>query len=172
MRRYAPVDVSLQYVFLVGCPRSGTTLLQRMLDTHPEVAVAPETHFMRLFWRRRALYDPLERPDHFERLLRDIAARPEFIEMGLDPAHFQRVAWEGPRTYDALLRLLLEQFASSRSVRVVGEKTPDHLVHMLPLKEFFPSARFVHIVRDPRAVVNSHRGVPWSKGSLWKDAEA
>jgi hypothetical protein len=32
------------YVFVVGCPRSGTTLLQRMLDAHPNLAISKETH--------------------------------------------------------------------------------------------------------------------------------
>jgi hypothetical protein len=34
------------FVFIVGCPRSGTTLLQRLLDCHPQVAVTPETHWI------------------------------------------------------------------------------------------------------------------------------
>ena len=34
------------YVFVVGCPRSGTTLLQRMLDNHPLLAVANDSHFI------------------------------------------------------------------------------------------------------------------------------
>src|SRR5438093_9844524 len=34
------------YLFVVGCPRSGTTLLQRMLDGHPQLAVANDTHFI------------------------------------------------------------------------------------------------------------------------------
>ena len=34
------------YVFVIGCPRSGTTLLQRMLDSHPQLAVANDTHFI------------------------------------------------------------------------------------------------------------------------------
>ncbi|MEM7312453.1 MAG: sulfotransferase, partial [Planctomycetota bacterium] len=34
------------FLFVGGCPRSGTTLLQRMLDAHPELAVANDTHFI------------------------------------------------------------------------------------------------------------------------------
>lgn len=158
-------------VFLVGCPRSGTTLLQRMLDAHPEVAVAPETHFMRRFWQQRYSYGPLQRDAHFEQLLQDIVATPEFQEMGLQAASYQQDAWTGPRTYPALFGLMLHHFARQRGVLVVGEKTPDHLLHISTLQEFFPEARFVHIVRDPRAVVNSLRSVPWSKGSVARDAE-
>jgi hypothetical protein len=54
---------------------------------------------------------------------------------------------------------------------VVGEKTPNHLLYMRDLQRFFPDARFVHIVRDPRGVVNSWRHVPWSTGQIRGDAE-
>ncbi|HUR06227.1 MAG TPA: sulfotransferase, partial [Nonomuraea sp.] len=33
-------------IFVVGCPRSGTTMLQLMLHSHPRIAVAPETRFL------------------------------------------------------------------------------------------------------------------------------
>ena len=35
------------YVFIVGCPRSGTTLLQRVVDAHPDIAIIFETHWIR-----------------------------------------------------------------------------------------------------------------------------
>lgn len=72
---------TLEFFFLVGCPRSGTTLLQRLLDAHPDVAVAPETFFVERFWQRREEYGPLADDRCFERLLHDISAVPEFAEM-------------------------------------------------------------------------------------------
>ena len=42
------------YVFIVGCPRSGTTLLQRMIDAHRQIAITRETHWIaKRFERRR-----------------------------------------------------------------------------------------------------------------------
>lgn len=158
-------------IFLVGCPRSGTTLLQRMLNAHPELAIAPETHFMRRFWQQRLRYGPLNDDNNFRRLIQDITRMPEFEEMGLSPGLFEQEARMGERTYASLFGLLLLQFARQQGVWIVGEKTPDHLLHMQTLQQFFPTARFIHIVRDPRAVVNSLRNVPWSKGTLTKDAE-
>src|SRR5918999_488597 len=41
--------------FIVGVPRSGTTLLRLMLDAHPELTIPPETHFVPKLvklWRR------------------------------------------------------------------------------------------------------------------------
>jgi Sulfotransferase family len=158
-------------IFLVGCPRSGTTLLQQMLDAHPSVAIAPETHFIRLFWLRRDRYLDLAEDENYRRLLADLIALPEFNEMGLNPQHFSERAWQQERTFPNLFHLLLEQFAHKQGVGIVGEKTPNHVLHLTALQQFFPDARFVHIVRDPRAVVNSWRTVPWSTGSIAGDAE-
>ncbi len=47
----APLSV---FPFVVGCPRSGTTLLQTMLDCHPDLAVPPESHFIPRLGRRFA----------------------------------------------------------------------------------------------------------------------
>lgn len=158
-------------VFIVGCPRSGTTLLQRMLDAHPDVAIAPETFFVRRFWQRRADYGDLARDETFARLLDDVTAMPAFAEMDLDAEAFVQTAMQGERTCAAVFRQLLQQFARKRGVRVVGEKTPNHVLYLPTLYEFFPEARFIHVVRDARAVVNSWRSVPWASGRRWRDAE-
>lgn len=158
-------------LFLVGCPRSGTTLLQQMLDSHPAVAIAPETFFIERFWLRRDHYGELTNDSKFHRLIEDIISLPEFGEMELNPDDFREAVWQSKRDYPTVFQLLLEQFARLRSVRIVGEKTPKHLLHMETLQHFFPTARFIHIVRDPRAVVRSWQKVPWSSGSLAGDAK-
>jgi hypothetical protein len=157
--------------FIVGCPRSGTTLLQRLLDAHPEVAVAPETFFVRRFWKQRERYGG-ERlaGTGAARLAGDVAALPEFDEMGLDAEAFQAAARSAGSMGEVFGRLLA-QFADRRGARHVGEKTPDHALHLPVLRRWFPSSKAIHLVRDPRAVVNSLRSVPWTSGYRWRDAE-
>ena len=171
MTALSAADSSLPVVFIVGCPRSGTTLLQRMLSAHPDVAIAPETCFIRRFWAHRADYGDLDQDAPFERLLRDIVAMPEFAEMDLNADAFMAAAWQADRSYAAVFRLLLVQYAEQQEATVVGEKTPNHVLYIPTLHDFFPEARFIHVVRDARAVVNSWRSVPWSSGRRWRDAE-
>ena len=84
-------------IFIIGCPRSGTTLLQRMLDAHPEIAIAPETHFMQYFWQRRVEYGDLNQDDNFQQLLAQITTSPEFAETGINEHYFRQVAWDNER---------------------------------------------------------------------------
>ncbi len=162
--------------FLVGCPRSGTTLLQRLLDAHGSVAVAPETFFYRRFVEQAERYLPLSDDEAFGRLLADVIATPEFADMALEAEAFREGAlarWSpAERTFAGVFGYWLGVFAKARGVSRVGEKTPDHLMAVPWLVEAFPGCRIVHLVRDPRAVVNSWRGLPWSMGSVQQDAGA
>ena len=59
------------YLFIVGCPRSGTTLLRRLVDTHPLVAVIDEMRWIASFFERREGLTPegLVTPELVDRLL-------------------------------------------------------------------------------------------------------
>lgn len=155
--------------FLVGCPRSGTTLLQAQLDAHPAVAVAPETFYVRSYHGKPRRYD-VASDEGRARLVRDLCETPEFAAMGLDGARFAAAVEAAPHTWGEPLRALLQQYAAVRGATRVGEKTPNHLLAMRTLEEWFPGASFVHVVRDPRAVAASWRDVPWTNGSLASDA--
>ena len=162
--------LTLAPIFIVGCPRSGTTLLQHMLDAHPAVAIAPETRFVRHFWFQREQYGPLDNDDNYRALIQALLERAASIKMELDVDDFCVAAQSIERSYPNLFNLLLCHFGKKQAVLRVGEKTPQHLLHMQTLQEFFPQARFIHIIRDPRAVVSSWRKVPWSRGSIHGDA--
>lgn len=158
-------------VFIVGCSRSGTTLLQQMLNAHSRLAIAPETHFIRLYWGPSGRYGDLSSDIVFERLLGDIAASDEFAELGIERATFLSAARQTEqRSFPAVFGLLMELFARAKGADVMGEKTPAHVQHMVRLLDAFPGARFIHVVRDPRAVVNSRLRQSWSHNTAGDNA--
>lgn len=166
----APLERPLRPVFVVGCPRSGTTLVQQQLSRHPDLAIAPETHFVRRFVVPVDRYGDLADDRAMHRLVDDVLAAPETARMRVDPAVLRAACLAGPRTPEAVFGHLLRGFAAGWAVGVVGEKTPNHVLYLPWLERAFPEARFVHVLRDPRAVAHSWRTVPWSTGSLAGDA--
>lgn len=157
-------------VFVVGFPRSGTTLLQQILNGHPDIAIAPETHFIGRYWGHRHRRGPLADDAAWETLLREIADEPGFRESGVGAEQVLAAGRTVDRGWPGALQAAMRAFAEAQSATIFGEKTPLHQLHMPRLQDWFPEARFIQIVRDPRAAVNSWRHVPWSRGSVVREA--
>lgn len=159
------------YVFVVGCPRSGTTLLQRMLDSHPELTVANDTHFITRAAKRvlRADSNPLLTPD----LVKAVANYRRTYRLGLDDTAIQEAS-RNCDTYAEFVSRLYDERGSRQGKPLSGEKTPDYCRQMPVLHALFPDARFVHIIRDGRNTTLST--LSWAseakgpgKWRLWKD---
>jgi hypothetical protein len=140
-------------VFVVGCPRSGTTLLQRMLDSHPRLAVANDTHFVPAAVEGMAPDPALPlTPEIVERVRRyRTRAGKGFDRLELPTDALDRAA-ASARTYSELVTALYSEFAALRGKPFAGEKTPDYVRHLPLLRALFPWAKVVHLVRDGRDV--------------------
>jgi hypothetical protein len=139
------------YLFVVGCPRSGTTLLQRMLDNHPQLAVANDSHFIpRVVEDVPIGVDPLLTPGLVERA----RTYRRFYRLGLPDVAVRRAARES-RTYQEFVSALYSEYGRLRGKWLAGEKTPDYVRHLPRLRTLFPRARFIHIIRDGRDVALS-----------------
>ena len=155
-------------VFVVGLGRSGTTLMQRQLNRHPVLAVAPETHFLHRWVRG---YRKLDWSDGaaVDAFLRALTAHRSWTGLGLDPDAFvTAVRARGDLGFRAVFDCMLQMYAESQGKLVRGEKTPVHHLYIDTLFEWFPQARIVYIVRDPRAVVTSYATLdqPWAQGPV------
>ena len=141
------------YLFVVGCPRSGTTLLQRMLDSHPDLAVTNDTHFIpRALAGRRVTADLPLTPELVER----VVTYHRFYRLEVDQSTARSLASECS-TYAEFVTALYDRVASARGKPLAGEKTPDYVRHLPLLHNLFPDARVVHIIRDGRDVALSTR---------------
>ena len=149
---------------VVGSPRSGTTLLRLMLDSHPELAIPPETGFLRLGPKFKGRGDKLR-----ERFIRALINYPQTVPIWPDfeiPEEDFRAALsdinpfsvsEGYRTF---YRLYAARFGKSRW----GDKTPLYCLDIEAIRKTLPEARFVHIIRDGRDAALSLRRMWFSPG--------
>jgi hypothetical protein len=156
---------------IVGTARSGTTLVQRLCCELPDVWVPPETHFWPLAADAAERFDfPLQGRNRIEMvawLLDSLSSRT----LPVRPAEVTDEI--GKRDRRASLWVVFESLVAAMSppVPVLGEKTPGHVAHWEQLTSAIPELKLIGVIRDPHAVLRSHRKVPWGDHDPWTLAE-
>ncbi len=151
-------------IFVLGSQRSGTTLLQAVLGAHSRIAAAPELHY----WFRVASLGPawgdLRDPGVLRRVVHETLhpVVPLWADVDVDEeAVLARLRGTTP-TFAAVLRATMDEVAHRAGKPRWSEKSPGQPLR--PLADMFDDARFVHLVRDPWAVVASNLATPWGTG--------
>jgi len=166
-------------IFLVGMPRSGTKLLRDLLNQHPKVAIPSiETEFLPGLLRKHTALKLFNRKE-FADLYRKLTKFPYFSylyengnQLGEEEWYSSCVTSDLPGLFEALIRCSTE--TKGREDILWGDKSPSYIGHTNLLKAAFPSARFIHIVRDVRDYAISISAA-WGKNRLratqrWADA--
>lgn len=150
-----------QPIFVIGSPRSGTSLLRLLLTSHSKIIVPPECgHIVWLHdkfsnWSEKDALEPTSR----ERYMNDLYSCKKFDTWALNRTALDGlIAEEKPSDYAALSALVTTAYAlqNSRSVNVWGDKNNFHIDHLATLNKIYPDAKFLHIVRDGRDVACSY----------------
>ena len=151
-------------IFIVGCPRSGTTLLQLMVHAHPRIAIPPETrHLLDLYLRHAEFGDLRERANR-SAVADHILAERRFKDLKLDREQVRTAIEQGPPTMGSALGIVLQEYAHKFGKARWGDKRPLYINHLSAIFEMFPDAQIVHIIRDGRACVASLKRMPWWDG--------
>lgn len=173
-------------IFLVGLPRTGSTLVSRMLSAHPDLVVFGEMHFLtpwrrdfRYFLRRignlgsdgaiRDLVDGiflnpppigLRRGPYFWKQIRRQEAA------GLKAALLARLLDSKQRSIGTIFRVLIEEATVCRGGRRAVVKFPVFPAYIKELREWWPDSKIIHLTRDPRAIAASKSNDPGGTARL------
>ncbi|MEG4799255.1 sulfotransferase [Microcoleus sp. ARI1-B5] len=146
----------MQRIFLVGSPRSGTTILQSLLAAHPEVISFPESKFFHYL-----LYDKFagKLPSRMEAFFKDEINRPELLQ-GFDDSQSveTKVSW--------FVRVL-DGLAAEQNKSIWLEKTPEHIYFIPDIERFLPEAKFIHILRNSMDCIASMYEATRKFNDLW-----
>jgi Sulfotransferase family len=157
-------------VFVIGCGRSGTTLLYHMIVSSGNFAnYRIESNVLNLLEPR---FRPLSSPRNKRRMLDAWYNSRLYTRSGLDPAQLEPVVMEKCQNGGDFLRIIMEQMCANQGVERWAETTPEHLLYLHRIKETIPDALIIHVIRDGRDVALSWeklrqiRPLPWDRKRL------
>lgn len=140
--------------FVVGRPRSGTTLLRTLFDAHPNVLVPPECQFIiNLYpkygkvtnWSKKNL------ESFYKELIRQWLF--DFWPIDRKKLHKTLMQCEGEINYGTICKLVYREYQSMFDhdiIYAIGDKNPGYTIYTEKLLKIFPEAKFIHIIRDYR----------------------
>lgn len=147
-------------VFIIGNPRSGTTLLRLMLTNHKNIVIPPECGFA--VW----LYDKYKSCDFsasvIENFVNDLSTARKIETWNLDYSKLlDYINAARPSHYSEAVGKVYEFYghAVGRTFLRWGDKNNYYLHHIDTLRAMYPSASFIHIIRDGRDVACSYRNL-------------
>jgi hypothetical protein len=163
-------------IFIVGVPRSGTTLLAAALAAHSRISCGPETHFFRRLAQAdaAALVDADVWPETAVSFISSIqhtgfkGHESKFLleKYGIERQEAVAYLQEREPAVTAVLAAVTETHMKRTGKVRWAEKTPDHLLHTELIRRYFPDAPIIRIVRDPRDAALSLTRVPWGAASF------
>lgn len=142
-------------IFVVGFPRSGTSLMATILARSPDVVMLPfETHLLAR-WRRRFGPD-LASNGGFRRFWQEFSNDTRYDEDLLPPVKVLDCLQErDDHSVQGVLSCLLACAVSGHDGARPGEKTPDHYKYLSTLLRWYEDCQIVFMLRDPRDVLAS-----------------
>ena len=157
------VGAELRPIMIVGCPRSGTTLLQLMLHAHPRIAIPPENRFVFPVYGRRRRFGDLTRRRNRDRVASFIIDRrwTRLDHFGVEPDDVRRRMRRADPTVGSLLAAVFEAYAAKFDKPRWGDKRPAYIDRLDVVLRLFPDAQIIHIIRDGRDCVSSLKRMPW-----------
>jgi Sulfotransferase family len=167
------------YVFIVGCPRSGTTLLERILNQHPQLTIIHETHWIRTFFHSRTgmTQDGIVN----ETIIEPLLSHPQFGQLQMTREEIVGLlASEKPVLFSEFVTRLFDLYGQKQRKKYTGEKTPGYVRDLRIFHLLWPQAKFIHLIRDGRDVglsaidwteTDEHRRYPsWSENPVFTAA--
>lgn len=156
-------------VFVVGCPRSGTTYLYHVLLSAGNFAVyRAESQVFHLLEPR---FGDLTISENKKRLLAAWFNSRLFKATGLDARLVEEKVLRECRNGGDFLRIVMEEMARQQSVKRWADCEPDHVLYLPRIKQTIPNALVIHIIRDGRDVALSMEKQGWPSQLPWDKSE-
>ena len=148
-------------IFILGNPRSGTTLLRLMLNNHPNIVIPPECGFIEWLYPKYKNWDILDDNSKVKSFLKDLAKTKKFETWHLDLEFISKyLSKYNPSTYQELCGLVYYSFGvENRKTDIIrwGDKNNYYITRLDVISQIYPNAQYILMVRDGRDVSASYK---------------
>jgi hypothetical protein len=150
-----------KHLFIIGNPRSGTSLLRIMLNSHSQITVPPECGFMEWWYDK---YKNWSEESNIDEFIQDLKTSRKIETWGLNYEKLYKFLHkETCKSYDELVFKVVEFYGFSKTKKkqqkVLGDKNNYYISCLNKLREFSLDSVFIFIIRDPKAVFASYNAI-------------
>lgn len=141
--------------FILGNPRSGTTLLRLMLNTHSLIGVPPECGMI-LWWYDKYKTWSIKSNDEpmlVLEFIKDILSSKKVEDWGLTEKDLLKCFKEKPKNYIEVFKLIYQNYTNKK---IVGDKNNYYINELNKLSKVYNNTKYIHLVRDGRDVACSY----------------
>ena len=166
------------YIFITGNSRSGTTLMMRIMNNHSLVHAINEPHFFERLWSPSDKDREVNKQEALGIYLNLLIKQREgfFTDIEKFKEKYSEEAKRGIEnnvsdkkiTRSSIYDLFLLNETVKFGKRIPCEKTPQNVFYIQEILDYFPGAKIVNMIRDPRAVLLSQKK-KWKRKSLGAD---
>tara|TARA_A100001011_G_scaffold352661_1_gene393621 strand:+ start:45468 stop:46391 length:924 start_codon:yes stop_codon:yes gene_type:complete len=150
-------------VFIVGMPRSGTTILSNLLNATQNIYFPPETHYYQLikkFYSKKSKNPYLD----FINLTRNkYFSEFKFSDYEIDNLKNLIINYPKSQISSELLKKICISKSLEKNIKRWGEKTPIHFYFLNKIFSDFQDCKVINVIRDPRDVIASNRSAKWKR---------
>ena len=151
---------SIPFFFIIGRPRSGTTLLRTLFDAHPNVIIPLECQIIKLIYEKYGKKRSWTE-NELKNLLKEIKKEWKFDTWKINGEKLRNdmLGCEGETSLKQLIRVIYSNYIShfeKKEIALFGDKNPEYSLYIDKLIRHFPEAKYIHITRDYRDQILSY----------------
>lgn len=146
-------------IFILGNPRSGTSLFRIILNAHPNVVIPPESGFLQWWYPKYKNWNMSNfTKNEIICYVQDVLTSKKIEAYQMNSQQLSSYIFEfQPKNYAELSACIYLFYGRQKELKIWGDKNNYYINHIPLIKEIYPNAKFIHLVRDGRDVACSYK---------------
>ena len=160
-------------IFIIGTERSGTNLLRLILDSHSNITIPHPPHILKNFFKLEPLYFDLNTDNNFKKLIRDVVQMVELHPYTLGITIDREKVFHDvkERNLISVCFAIYNQVLENTKKKRWGCKSTFMINHVALIRRYYPSPKFIYMVRDGRDVAVSAKKSIFNRYSVYYTAQ-